>query len=154
MARKSHFRKLWVKFFFPKAVQELLYQQAKWVWRWLVWVLRNSWSKKCKKMTILRGDDIKWRIRAISGSCGLKIFPSQVGSRVTLPVREVGLALAILSSEKLSVKERPENGVFGTFRCRQIGRRGLNRKTVMIDRFHVSNYPPVQIFSEKYDKMS
>ena len=26
-------------------------------------------------------------------------------------------------------------------RCRQIGRRGLNRKTVMIDRFHVSNYP-------------
>ena len=105
-------------------------------------------------MTILRGDDIKWRIRAISGSCGLKIFPSQVGSRVTLPVREVGLALAILSSEKLSVKERPENGVFGTFRCRQIGRRGLNRKTVMIDRFHVSNYPPVQIFSEKYDKMS
>ena len=105
-------------------------------------------------MTILRGDDIKWRIRAISGSCGLKIFPSQVGSRVTLPVREVGLALAILSSEKPMVKERPENGVFGTFRCRQIGRRGLNRKTVMIDRFHVSNYPPVQIFSEKYDKMS
>ena len=105
-------------------------------------------------MTILRGDDIKWRIRAISGSRGLKIFPSQNGSRVTLPVREVGLALAILSSEKLMVKERPENGVFGTFRCRQIGRRGLNRKTVMIDRSHVPNYPPVQIFSEKYDKLS
>ena len=24
----------------------------------------------------------------------------------------------------------------------------------MVDRFHVPNYPPVQIFSEKYDKMS
>ena len=64
-------------------------------------------------MTILRGDDIKWRIRAISGSCGLKIFPSQVGSRVTLPVREVGLALAILSSEKLSVKKGPKMAFWG-----------------------------------------
>ena len=51
-------------------------------------------------------------------------------------------------------EKRPKNGVLGTLRCRQIGRRGLNRKSVMIDRFHVPNYPPVQIFSEKYDKMS
>ena len=52
------------------------------------------------------------------------------------------------------VKKGLKNGVLGTLRCRQIGRRGLNRKTVMIDRFLVPDYPPVQIFSEKFDKMS
>ena len=49
-------------------------------------------------------------------------------------------------------EKRPKNGVLGTLRCRQIGRRGLNRKTVMIDRFHVSNYPPVQILAKNMTK--
>ena len=51
------------------------------------------------------------------------------------------------------VRKGLKNGVLGTLRCRQIRRRGLNRKIVMINRFLVPNYSPVQIFSEKYDKM-
>ena len=121
---------------------------------WRLWVPRYEWSKKGQKMTIFRGGDIKWRMRATSGSCGLNFFSCAKSSSVTLTAGEMGFALAFLGSEKWVVKKGLKNGVLGTLRCRQIGRRGLNRKTVMIDRFHVSNYPPVQIFSEKYDKMS
>ena len=121
---------------------------------WRFWVPRNVWSKKGQKMTIFRGGDIKWRMRATSGSCGLNFFSSAKSSSVTLTAGEMGFALAFLGSEKWVVKKGLKNGVLGTLRCRQIGRRGLNRKTVMIDRFLVPNYPPVQIFSEKYDKMS
>ena len=158
-------------------------------------------------MTILRGCDIKWRIRATFGSCGLicfssansqnvtltacemrlalpflgfenwvvkeapkndhfqrlwhkmaleshfwklwvKFFSCAKSSSVTLTAGEMEFALAFLGSEKWVVKKGLKNGVLGTLRCRQIGRRGLNRKTVMIDRFLVPDYPPVQIFSE------
>ena len=44
------------------------------------------------------------------------------------------------------VKKVPKNGVLGTLRCRQIGRRELNRKTVMIDRLLVLNYPLYKYF--------
>ena len=110
--------------------------------------------EKGPKITTFRGGDIKWRMRATFGSCGLNLFSCAKSSSVTLTAGEMGFALAFLGSEKWVVKKRLKNGVLGTLRCRQIGRRGLNRKTVMIDRFLVPNYPPVQIFSEKYDKMS
>ena len=47
-----------------------------------------------------------------------------------------------------------KTAIFCTFRCRQIGRRGLNRKTDATNRFFGPNYPPVQIFSKRFDKMS
>ena len=56
--------------------------------------------EKVPKMTILRGWDIKWRMRATSGSCGLNFFSSAKISSVTLTAGEMGFALAFLGSEK------------------------------------------------------
>ena len=139
----------WLKFSIPQLVP-----LTKWDWRWHFWVLRTECSKKHLKMTIFRSGDIKWRMRATFGDCGLNFFSCANSSSITLTAGEMGFALAFLGSEKWVVKNVPKNSVLGTLRYRQIGRRGLNRKTVMIDRFLVSNYPSVQIFSGKYDKMS
>ena len=56
--------------------------------------------KKCQKLTILRGGDIEWRIRAIFGSCELTKVSYRNGSRLVLPASEVEFALAFLRSEK------------------------------------------------------
>ena len=56
--------------------------------------------KKVPKMTILRGCDIKWSIRATSGSCELIFFSSAKSSSVTLTAGEIGFVLAFLGSEK------------------------------------------------------
>ena len=74
------------------------------------------------------------------------------GLGVTLPVTKIGLALVFLGSEICVVKKVPKKAIFRTLRCRQLGRRGLNRKTKSTSRFFGPNYPPVQNFSEKNDK--
>ena len=74
------------------------------------------------------------------------------GLGVTLPATEIGLALVFLGSEICVVKKVPKMAIFRTLRCRQLGRRGLNRKTKSTSRFFGPNYPPVQNFSEKNDK--
>ena len=74
------------------------------------------------------------------------------GLGVTLPATKIGLALVFLGSEICVVKKVPKKAIFRTLRCRQLGRRGLNRKTKSTSRFFGPNYPPVQNFSEKNDK--
>ena len=74
------------------------------------------------------------------------------GLGVTLPATKIGLALVFLGSEICVVKKVPKKAIFRTLRCRQLGRRGLNRKTKSTNRFFGPNYPPVQNFSEKNDK--
>ena len=74
MAHKSLLRKLWVKMFSSvnsssviKTDDEMKLDLAFLSFEILV-------VKKVPKMTILRGGDIKWRIRAFYESCGLKCF--------------------------------------------------------------------------------
>ena len=67
--------------------------------------------KKVQKMTILRGCDIKWRIRVTSGSCRLFFFFRKKTS-ITLTVGKMRLALAFLGSEILVVKEVAKNDHF------------------------------------------
>ena len=50
------------------------------------------------------------------------------GLGVTLPADKIRLALIFLGSEICVVKKVSKNGIFRTLRCRQLGRRGLNRK--------------------------
>ena len=54
----------------------------------------------------------------------------------------------------MSGQKRAKKWRFGDFEVPPDWKEEVKSKIVMIDRFLVPNYPPVQIFSEKYDKMS
>ena len=63
-------------------------------------------------MTIFRGGDIKWRVRASAGSCGLNFFSSAKSSSVISTAGEIGFVLAFLGSEIWVVKKGPKNDHF------------------------------------------
>ena len=63
-------------------------------------------------MTILRGCDIKWRIRATFGRCELNFFSSANSLSVTLTAGKMRLALPFLGFENWVVKEAPKNDHF------------------------------------------
>ena len=77
MAHKSLFRKLWVKMFSSANSSSVTLTDDEMILHLAFLSFEILVVKKVPKTTILRGGDIKWRIRAFYESCGLKFFLPQ-----------------------------------------------------------------------------
>ena len=79
-------------------------------------------------MTNLGGGDIKWRVGATSGRRGLKNFPFQNGSRVTLPAGIIGLALIFSKCWDKCARKKAKKWRFGDFEVPPDWKEGVKSK--------------------------
>ena len=100
-------------------------------------------------MTILRGCDIKWRIRAFFGRYGLKNFPSQNGSRVTLPAGIIGLALVFSECWDKCERKKAKKWRFGDFEVPPDWKEGVKSKNCYDRSIPRAKLPPCTNFQRK-----
>ena len=109
-----------------------------------------SSSSKFRKDRLDSG--IKWRKMPISGRRGLTKLSADGVKELLYTLVKSDWRWYFWVLRSAWSKKCQKKAIFRTLSCRQLGRRGLNRKTKSTSRFFGPNYPPVQNFSEKNDK--
>ena len=100
-------------------------------------------------MTNLGGGDIKWRVGATSGRCGLKNFLSQKGSRVTLPAGIIGLALIFSKCWDKCARKKAKKWRFGDFEVPPDWKEGVKSKNCYDRSIPRAKLPPCTNFQRK-----
>ena len=100
-------------------------------------------------MTNLGGGDIKWRVGATSGRRGLKNFPSQNGSRVTLPAGIIGLALVFSECWDKCEPKKAKKWRFGDFEVPPDWKEGVKSKNCYDRSISRAKLPPCTNFQRK-----
>ena len=100
-------------------------------------------------MTNLGGGDIKWRVGATSGRRGLKNFPFQNGSRVTLPAGIIGLALIFSKCWDKCARKKAKKWRFGDFEVPPDWKEGVKSKNCYNRSIPCVELPPCTNFQRK-----